>query len=437
MIIVVLIIGIVLSRLFIRPILRLVRTSQAIAEGDFSQRTGVRSTDEIGTLAVAFDDMTEQLQKRTRDLELLLQVHKEEATKTHAIVSSIADGVLVIDPHGQIIMMNDAAARILGDMAQDFSAGMFREQTLEKGNGGKNTPAQALATIGNGSDERRFELNRRVISTLDSPVITNDGQKLGTVVVMRDVTMEVEVDRMKDQFIEQVSHELRTPLTPIKGFLDLMLQTAGAELPAKYSDFLNIIDRHVDSLIAMITELLDVSQLNAGSMRLRMERIALNELIEASASEWSEKIEQKGQHLDVQFDPQSTEIVGDRRRLGWAVKQLISNAHHYTEPGGQITISVGRNAKYAAIHVSDTGIGITDEDKKHLFTRFFRSTSRIHSNERGVGLGLYIVKSVIDAHRGDVKLESEVDRGSTFSILLPLEEAEGEPPFVDMAHVDL
>lgn len=438
MIVVVLIIGIFLSRLLIRPILRLVRTTQAIAEGDLSQRTDVVSSDEIGTLAIAFDDMTTQLQKRTLDLEKLLQAHKEEATKTHAIVSSIADGVLVIDPQGKIIMMNHAAARILGDMAQDFSAGMFREQPTEKSNGGKTSLSQALTTIDNNStEERRFELNQRVISTLDAPVITNDGQKLGTVVVMRDVTMEVEVDRMKDQFIEQISHELRTPLTPIKGFLDLMLQTATGDLSEKYIDFLNIIDRHVDSLIAMITELLDVSQLNAGSMRLRMERIALNELIEVSVTDWAEKIAEKGQQIDLQYDPQSTEIVGDRRRLGWAIKQLISNAYHYTEPGGRITIKVERNDTHASIQVADTGIGISDEDKKYLFTRFFRSTSRIHSNERGVGLGLYIVKSVVDAHRGNVSLMSKVDQGSTFSIELPLDEPIGEPPYVDMVQTQL
>jgi PAS domain S-box-containing protein len=386
----------------------------------------LRGSDEIGQLASTFDNMTQKLQERTRDLELLLQAHREEALKTRAILSSIADGVLVLDPHGRIIMMNAAAEHILGDMASDFWAGLLREQPIER----IEPPLDQRPALDASGEVRRFEINRRTISAHAAPVITNDGQQIGTVVALRDVTREAEIDRLKDSFIEHVSHELRTPLTPIKGYIDLMLQTAGDELPGKYLEHLGVINRHVDSLVGMITELLDISQIKAGSMSLRLERIDLNELVNVALNEWRAHIAEKGLALDVHLDPAATAITGDRRRLHWAIKQLVSNAYHYTEPGGRVEVTVAGDADHAAVTVRDTGIGITAEDQKYLFTRFFRSTTRVHSNERGVGLGLYIVKAVADAHGGRVEVESAAGRGSTFRLILPIREAEGEPPIV-------
>jgi len=132
------------------------------------------------------------------------------------------------------------------------------------------------------------------------------------------------------------------------------------------------------------------------------------------------------------LDPNAVALSGDRRRLGWAVRQLVSNAYHYTDPGGRIEVAVTSNDDHAVIAVTDTGIGIMPEDRKYLFTRFFRSTSRVHSNDRGVGLGLYIVKAVVNAHRGTVDLRSEPGQGSTFTVSLPIHEEAGEPPLLQM-----
>jgi signal transduction histidine kinase/HAMP domain-containing protein len=428
MVVLVFVIGLTISRRLVAPILRLVSATQAVAAGNLEQRTGLSGTDEIGRLASTFDNMTQKLQERTRDLEMLLQAHREEAFKTRAILSSIADGVLVLDPRGRIIMMNTAAEHILGDMASDFSIGMLRERAIDQ----IAPPLEGTFDALKADEVRRFEINNRTISAHAAPVITNDGQQLGTVVALRDVTREAEIDKLKDSFIEQVSHELRTPLTAVKGYTDLMLQTAGGQVPERFMELLGIVNRHTDSLVAMITELLDMSQIEAGSMNLRLERIELNELVEATLEEWRERLAEKELTLEVSPDPQATAITGDRRRLGWAIKQLLSNAYEYTDPGGRVRVSVSGNSEHAAIAVEDNGIGITPEDQKYLFTRFFRSTTRVHSNTRGVGLGLYIVKAVVEAHRGKVEVSSVVDQGSTFRVLLPIHELEGEPPLTPM-----
>jgi len=282
------------------------------------------------------------------------------------------------------------------------------------------------------AEMRRFELNNRTISTHAAPVITPDGHPLGTVIALRDITLEAEIDRQKDHFIEQVSHELRTPLTAVKGYSDLMLQTGSGEIPEKYMDFLAIINRHADSLVDMITELLDISQMEAGAMNLRLERIDLNELVDVALSEWRRRFADKELALEVNLASGPVAIMGDRRRLHWAIKQLVSNAYHYTEPGGRVAVSTSGDTVSVSVSVQDTGIGITPEDQKFLFTRFFRSTTRVHSNERGVGLGLYIVKAVAEAHRGTVEVHSLVGQGSTFRLLLPVEETDREPPVIHL-----
>ena len=427
MVLAVVVVGFLVSRRLIAPVLQLVRTSQAVASGDLSQRTGLSGGDEIGLLANTFDDMTYKLQERTRDLELLLQAHREEAFKIRAILASIADGVLVLDPQGRIIMMNAAAEHILGDLSADFKAGLFREQPIDP----IEPQPESMALI-ESAEKRRFELNNRTISTHAAPVIMPEGHQLGTVIVLRDITHEAEIDRLKDHFIEQTSHELRTPLTAIKGYSDLMLQTSSGEIPEKYMEFLNTINRHADSLVSMITDLLDISQMEAGAMSLRRERIDLNELVDVALSEWRKRFAEKELALEVNLAPEPVAITGDRRRLNWAIRQLVSNAYHYTESGGRVTVSVAGDADVVSISVQDTGIGITPEDQKFLFTRFFRSTTRVHSNERGVGLGLYIVKAVAEAHRGKVEVRSVVGEGSTFRLLLPIEEDDDEPPVVNM-----
>ena len=427
MVLAVVVVGFLVSRRLIAPVLQLVRTSQAVASGDLSQRTGLSGGDEIGLLANTFDDMTYKLQERTRDLELLLQAHREEAFKIRAILASIADGVLVLDPQGRIIMMNAAAEHILGDLSADFKAGLFREQPIDP----IEPQPESMALI-ESAEKRRFELNNRTISTHAAPVIMPDSHQLGTVIVLRDITHEAEIDRLKDHFIEQTSHELRTPLTAIKGYSDLMLQTSSGEIPEKYMEFLNTINRHADSLVSMITDLLDISQMEAGAMSLRRERIDLNELVDVALSEWRKRFAEKELALEVNLAPEPVAITGDRRRLNWAIRQLVSNAYHYTESGGRVTVSVAGDADVVSISVQDTGIGITPEDQKFLFTRFFRSTTRVHSNERGVGLGLYIVKAVAEAHRGKVEVRSVVGEGSTFRLLLPIEEDDDEPPVIHL-----
>jgi PAS domain S-box-containing protein len=402
------VIGYLISRRIIVPIIRLVQTSRAVAAGDLSQQTGIRSGDEIGILASSFDQMTQSLREYTLQLE-------EEASKVKAILESIADGVIVEDKSGQIIMMNPAAKRILGGMSEDFPAHPIRElpALLAKGE-----PSSA-----DGSEDRRFEAGGKVISAGEAPVVTKDGVELGKVMVFRDITREVEVDRLKDEFIENVSHELRTPLTSIKGYSELLMLTAQDKLDQQQRKSLSYIAQRSSQLVTMISELLDMTDIAAGTLGLDLAPTSLDELIVEVMDSWRNRIEEKQLTAVAQLPDDLPQVLADRDRVRRVLHNLISNAYNYTMPGGNMTVTTYTDGDKVRVDVEDTGVGISKPDQSRLFTRFFRAREVPHDDVRGAGLGLYMAKALIEAHGERIWLErSKQGEGSVFSFTLPIAE---------------
>ena len=402
------VIGYLISRRIIVPIIRLVHTSRAVAAGDLGQQTGIRRGDEIGILASSFDQMTQSLRERTRELE-------EEASKVRAILESIADGVIVEDKSGQIIMMNPAAERILGSMSEGFPVHPIRELPAVHA---KGEPSSA-----DSSEDRRFEAGGKVVSAREAPVTTKDGIELGKVVVFRDITREVEVDRLKDEFIENVSHELRTPLTSIKGYSDLLTLTAEDKLDEQQRKSLSYISQRSSQLVTMIGELLDMTDIAAGTLGLDLAPTSLDELILEVMDSWRERIEEKQLMAIVQLPDDLPQVLVDRDRVKRVLYNLISNACNYTTPGGKITVTTYTDGDKVRVDVEDTGVGISKPDQSRLFTRFFRAREVPHDDVRGAGLGLYMAKALIEAHGERIWLErSRLGEGSVFSFTLPIAE---------------
>ncbi len=402
------VIGYVISRRIIVPIILLVRTSRAVAAGDLSQQTGIRRGDEIGILASSFDRMTDSLRERTRELE-------EEASKIRAIVESIADGVIVEDREGQIIMMNPAAERMLGSMSQGFPIHPIKELPALHAT---DEPSSA-----DSSEDRRFEAGGKVVSAREAPVVTKDGVELGKVMVFRDITREVEVDRLKDEFIENVSHELRTPLTSIKGYSELLMLTAKDKLNEQQRKSMSYISQRSSQLVTMIGELLDMTDIAAGTLGLDLAPTSLDELILEVIGSWREQIEEKQLTAVVQLSDDLPQVLADRDRVKRVLHNLISNAYNYTMPGGNITVATYIAEDKVRVDVEDTGVGISKPDQNRLFTRFFRAREVPHDDVRGAGLGLYMAKALIEAHGERIWLErSKPGEGSVFSFTLPIDE---------------
>jgi len=405
----VILVGYLISQRITRPISRLVRTSRAVAEGDLEQRTGIVSADEIGILAVTFDEMTERLSERTRVLE-------ETIGRMRAILASIGDGVLLEDVEGNFIPLNAAAETLLEEMSSNFLLSPLRELSV-----GEYEQATDLAPSPWLLESRRFQVGEKVISAHSAAVRTDDGEHLGTVIVMRDVTAEVEAERLKDAFITHVSHELRTPLTAIKGYSELLLVSAGKTLSEDQRGFLETINRHTDKLVMMVNELLDFSEMEAGGrLGLRRTPVRLSALIEEIAEEWRPKMDEKGLEFQVEAPADLPLVNADVRRLRWAVINLVRNAWQYTPAGGSVSLQLYERNGQVVLDVIDTGIGISSEEQRHLFSRFYRVTNATESEVRGLGLGLYVTRAIVEAHGGDVQVVSEEGSGSTFSVILPV-----------------
>ena len=403
----VLIIGYLTTQQILKPVGRLVQTAQAVSAGDLLQRSGIESRDEIGALAKSFDFMTTTLAQRNQELT-------EQASKLEAILNSIADGVIVLDMDEQIITTNTAAQKLFVDMSYDFTSGPLRELTAF-GNDSSIDLADQLAS----NQPKRYQIGNRILSTLAAPVKTPEGEQVGTVVVLRDITSEAEADHLKDAFITSISHELRTPLTVIKVYTDLILKTANGQIEKRHLDFLQKISKNSEQLEKNINQLINISEIQAGTFNLERERIDFTNVVRTVTENWRDRMASKELSFDMQLPSEPLWIFADSNQLGWAIEVLLSNAHNYTEHGA-IKVQVFSECDEARLDVTDSGIGIATADQPHLFERFFRASNAINYNVRGVGLGLFITRSIVELHDGRIWVESESGTGSTFSVAIPL-----------------
>ncbi|MEJ5311281.1 MAG: GAF domain-containing protein [Anaerolineae bacterium] len=363
----------------------------------------------------------------------MLRAQQIEAAKNQAILEGIADGVMVADEHGKVILFNAAAERILS---------ITREQALGRPQDGilglyGSAAREWLAQIEQwrqnprayGAEEflvHRMEVGRRFVSVHLSPVISPGQEFLGVVSVFRDITSEVEADRAKSDFVSTVSHELRTPMTSIVGYVDLILMGATGPLSDMQRDFLKRVKTNAERLTTLVNDLLDISRIETGRVVLQMAPVAIEDIIKQVVDLLHPKVEEKEQRLYTVLPADLPRVYGDRDRLAQILTNIVGNAYKYTPVGGEIGIhAYVRDAKMH-VAVSDTGIGIAPENQKKLFSRFYRVEDDPAVYEvSGTGLGLAISLSLIQMHGGNISLDSVLGKGSTFTFSVPL--AEGEP----------
>jgi PAS domain S-box-containing protein len=383
-------------------------------------------------------DLYNLIRDQAERMTTLLRAEQEEAEKSSAILEGIADGVLLADSNATIILFNGAAERILG-IPRDYALGqpLSRLAALDNRSGSwVNTLSEwALNPQQSTSQELlidRLDLGKRVVSVHASPVSSGD-QFLGTVSVFRDVTKDVEVDRMKSEFISNVSHELRTPMTSIKGYADLLLMGAAGQVSDVQRQFLGTIKNNADRLASLVNDLLNISRIDSGREKLKLEPVPVAEVIEQVVRNLTarESYARKPLELAVAVDPSLPHIQADRNRIMQVLTNLVDNAFNYTGAGGKIGIEAQQQAERGRvlIKVSDTGIGIPEDFQARVWNRFERNEeSALVMDVAGTGLGLPIVKDLVEMHHGEVWLESEVGKGSTFFVALPIDGPDQSAP---------
>ncbi|MBN1428700.1 MAG: HAMP domain-containing protein [Anaerolineae bacterium] len=394
-------IGLWIARRIIGPIFELVRVSRAVADGDLTQRVDIQSGNELGILSQAFNEMTARLDAYTSEI-------KRENARTNAILGSIVDGVILRDPAGQIILANPAAKVMLS--------------------GEDGFDPMRLETFSIPRDQSeiapRFEIGTHTISISMAQVHLPDQEYLGDVLVLRDVTREAVAERTKDSFLNQISHELRTPLTAIQGYADILRKQYRHLRPAARERAAESIYQTSKSLAKMIDQIIDLTAMQSGSLLISSEKLNLVRLVNRTVDEWQQQF--SAHNLEPIMTASATEIhvIGDARRLDRVLDALFRNACEFSPDGGILDISIQTSNSLAILSVSDPGVGIAEEDMPHIFERFYRGSPKDQTGKeidiRGVGQGLFVVKSIVEAHGGTVGVESIVGKGSTFRISLPL-----------------
>ncbi|GIV98316.1 MAG: hypothetical protein KatS3mg057_2973 [Herpetosiphonaceae bacterium] len=347
---------------------------------------------------------------------------EQEASKNRAILESIADGVIVCDQSGAITLANDAAGAMLGCSAAELRGLPFATLPL------KPVPFSGELF----SDEHAQQLyiaQNRTLSLSIAPLATSDDRQAGQVIILHDVTKQYELDRAKTDFIATISHELRTPLTPIQGYLDLLFQPSiGGPLNENQLFFLQTIRQNVQVMSNLLNNVILLARIEMGNAKPEIQPVAVASAIEEALVSLRSQIEGKGLRLSVHVHDALPPLAADPHQLRIILVQIIDNACRYTE-AGTITISAAHLAEFIQIDITDTGPGISYEDQQRLFTRFSRAGEQrgLVSTERGAGVGLAIVRRLVELQGGSIHVNSQPGKGSTFSILLRWMSSDYEP----------
>ena len=361
----------------------------------------------------------------------MLRKQHIEASRSQAILEAVADGVLVTDNGGTVTLFNASAERILRlpreqvlDKSLEHFSGLFGKAAHDWMNTIREWSANPEAYSNEDIYAEQVDLDDgRVVSVHLSPVLLRN-EFLGTVSIFRDITHQVEVDRLKSEFVANVSHELRTPMTSIKGYVDIMLMGAAGKLSDQQTNFLEVIKSNTDRMITLVNDLLNISQMETGRIELDIVPLDVRPVLEAAISRVRLMAEKENREMSLALDlPDALPLVlADSDRLEQIVQNLVDNAYHYTPAGGHIWVSAHLEGDYLQVDVRDDGIGIPPEEQERVFERFYRGEDTLVIETAGTGLGLSIVQNLVEMHGGRIWVTSEgvPGAGSVFSFTIPL-----------------
>lgn len=360
--------------------------------------------------------------ERTQALAESLEREKIEAGRNQAILNSIADGVIVFDRKWNATMANPAVKGMLEIPIELITGKNFRE-LIEHPRLQPKSRGLLYAMMEHDTQPIgfRIEWGSKTLSVSAAQVYNNRSENIGTVTVFRDFTREAEVEKLKSTFVAIVSHELRTPLNAVLGYAEMFKESVYGPMNDKQINMADRIMKNTQRLLSLINDLLDQAQMEAGKLTIRMAPVRPAELLENLHSVMDKTAADKGLRMTSEIEDSLPEVVnGDAARLQQILVNLVNNAVKFTDEGSiHVKLFYPYENKWG-IEVSDTGHGIPESDLPHIFETFRQvegATTRVHG---GFGLGLSIVKQLVNLMNGEIKVHSKVDVGTTFIITLPL-----------------
>ncbi|NCO42487.1 MAG: hypothetical protein COZ06_27260 [Armatimonadetes bacterium CG_4_10_14_3_um_filter_66_18] len=413
----------VTARSIVRPIGELASGAQALAAGDLAQRVPVRSGDELGRLATSFNDMAAALQTHQTQLAQSNAALAEERDRIRTIVATSPDGLVMLDEHDQISLVNPAARLCLQPVGEKVDLHTMSPELL---------PKSVLSAVGAcleaATDAQPSRVDvvlegppKRVIQASSLGMSGRNGTLGGRLLHLRDVTREREIDEMKSSFISLVSHEMRTPMTSIIGFSSYLLAGKLGVLADPQKTAAESIHRQARRLSAIISDFLDVSRIESGHLELRAEPLSMPDLAAQVLDDLQPQADEHGVQLSVEATGAAAELfaLGDVARVSQVLTNLVGNSVKFTQAAGRITVRIARERDMILTEVEDTGAGIPPDELPRIFDRFYQVERVVERKTSGTGLGLAIVKNIVEAHGGEVAVRSEVGQGTTFRFTLP------------------
>jgi two-component system, OmpR family, sensor histidine kinase ResE len=405
-----------LSTKITKPLLSMKQAADRIADGDYQSRVPIPSSDEIGQLAEKFNHMTERLENTITDLN-----HQKEHLAS--ILRSMADAVITFDAEGRVILTNPPAEEIIRNWAS-IQWGSPDREGLETATVPEPLEPLFDTVVTDTKDiTSKLQVQNGVWSVSMGPLYA-EGQVRGVVAVLRDVTEEYRLDKLRKDFVANVSHELRTPLSMLRGYSEALLDDIAGS-PEERQELVQVIHDESLRMVRLVSDLLDLARMEAGHLEMDLKEVHLRPMLQRVHRKFSVLCKDRG--LQLQLNMTEAPFVvsrADEDRLEQVLTNLLDNAVRHT-PEGSIAIHAEeteeRYGKAVTIHIQDTGTGIPAEDVPYIFERFYKADkARTRGASGGTGLGLAIVKNIIDAHQGTASVTSRSGEGTTFTITIPV-----------------
>ena len=411
------------SRRFANRVARLQEFSRRVAGGDFRPLPQERGDDELGDLACILNETAVHLEATIRSLT-------EERNRSAAILRSMVEGIAVVDARERVTFCNEAFSRIWnvgpagieGKPAIEVIRQTHVLELIRQALSGEET-LHGEISLGT-AQPRNFSVTVAPIRSSGDVITGSETQQknetFGTVVVLHEITDLRRLEQVRRDFVANVSHELRTPLTAIQGFAETLL-TGALEDQKNNRHFVEVIRNHAARLSRLTDDLLKLSRIEAGKLDMDFQSVDLEALIGAAVESARATANQKHLELGVPDVPRNLPgILGDASLLREVMRNLLDNAIQYTPAGGSINVSATRREGFVVTTVADTGIGIPQADQVRIFERFYRVDAARSREVGGTGLGLAIAKHIVEAHGGQIWVESTVAEGSQFHFSLPV-----------------
>jgi len=401
-----------LSTRITAPLIRMREAASGLAKGEFDTEVPVLTHDEIGELAITFNRMARQLHFHMNAL-------RQEKEQLSSLVNSMADGVITLTRSGDITVLNPPAEQFIQDWY--FTYNLTAEKKV------KELPEdlkQILLKVLEEKNEiiEEITLNGRHWVLFITPLYDHNHIR-GAVAVIRDMTEERQLDKLRKDFISNVSHELRTPIALLRGYSEAIVDDIAESVEDK-NELAQIIHDESVRMERLVNELLDIGRIEAGHIELNIEQVSVDAFIERIYKKFSGAAEEQGIELRLKKDITKDIAIFDPDRIDQVFTNLISNALAHTKEGGYVLVDILSDEDVFYVEIEDNGSGIPEEDLPFIFERFYKADkSRKRSDSKqGTGLGLAIAKHIITAHKGTISVKSEIDVGTTFSFTIPQKE---------------